>query len=162
MPTASPAIRALVELLTEAYDGPISPSSTWFIDNAPRSGLLGTLDALSAAEASAPPGGAGATVAAHAEHLRWSLALSRAVLGGDSPAADWEQSWAVRAVTAPEWDGLRRGLREQFEALRQELLSRPEVPPERLTEALAVVTHAAYHLGAIRQMVRSLGQVVPE
>jgi hypothetical protein len=45
-------INSVVELLTEAYDGPPDPSSTWFIDNTPDSGVLGLLEDVSALEAS--------------------------------------------------------------------------------------------------------------
>jgi hypothetical protein len=78
-------INSVVELLTEAYDGPPDPSSTWFIDNAPHSGVLGLLEDVSAVEASKSVDGSGetgTTIAAHTEHLRWSLEMMIAAIGG--------------------------------------------------------------------------------
>ena len=50
LPTAT-LIQSIADLLTEAYAGPPNPSSTWFIDNEPDSGILGILAGVSAAEA---------------------------------------------------------------------------------------------------------------
>ncbi len=36
-------INSLVELIVEAYDGPVDPNVTWFIDNQPDSGVFGVL-----------------------------------------------------------------------------------------------------------------------
>src|SRR4051812_28681114 len=69
-------IGAVVTLLTEAYAGPPDASSTWFIDNEPDCGILGVLSSVTAAQASTSvdsSGGPGSTIAANAEHLRWSL-----------------------------------------------------------------------------------------
>ncbi len=62
-------VNSIAELLTEAYAGPSDPSSTWFIDNEPDSGILGLLDRVSAVEASQPVdkmGNPGSTIAANA------------------------------------------------------------------------------------------------
>lgn len=164
IPSAA-VIDAVSALFTEAFEGPPDAAHTWFTDNEPGSGLFGTLDRLTAAEASTPPGGAeaseatgapGATVAAHVEHLRWSLALSNALARGERPAADWEESWSVRAVDAPEWDRLREALRSEYRAMRDDMRSRADLPAALVTPGIALVAHAAYHLGAIRQLARAL------
>ena len=148
---------AIANLFTEAYEGPADPSSTWFTDNAPGCAVLGTLDRLSADQASVPLGqGAGSTIASHAEHLRWGLALSNALVRGETVSGDWEQSWLVRTVTAAEWDDLRGALRREFETLRQAMRSQTDLPEAYVTAGIAIVAHGAYHLGAIRQMVRQL------
>ncbi len=158
----SPAvISAVADLFREAYEGPQDPSSTWFTDNQPGSGVLGVLDALSSVQASTPLGGSGApqqgaTIAAHAEHLRWSLALSNALARGEQPEGDWEQSWSVRTVTAEEWERLRMALRQEYTSLLQAIQARGNLPAELVTPGIAIVAHGAYHLGAIRQMVRLL------
>ena len=163
----SPAvIRAVADLFREAYEGSQDPSSTWFTDNQPGSGVLGTLDSLSSEQASTPLAGSGApqqqgaTIAAHAEHLRWSLALSNALARGEQPEGDWEQSWSVRTVTAEEWERLRTALRQEYTSLLQAIQARSDLPAELVTPGIAIVAHAAYHLGAIRQMVRLLEAAV--
>src|SRR5690349_19721648 len=63
---------AVANLFTEAYEGSGDPASTWFTDNEPGCAVLGTLDRLSAEQASVSFGqGASSTIASHAEHLRW-------------------------------------------------------------------------------------------
>jgi hypothetical protein len=51
------------------------------------------------------------------------------------------------------WDRLRGELRLEFETLRQALKSQTALPEEYLSGVIALVPHAAYHLGTIRQMV---------
>ena len=143
-------------LLTEAYAGPPDPSSTWFIDNEPDSGILGTLKNVSAAEASHSmdgKGGSGSTIASHAEHLRWSLAQSNAAMRGE-PFGNWGESWQIVQVDPVEWDLLRDNLRAEFETLSKTMPEQSgELVGDTLTGVLALLPHAAFHLGILRQMV---------
>jgi len=71
--SSTAVLNSIVYLLTEAYAGPPDPSSTWFIDNEPDSGVLGIIASVTAAEASSSVDGRGesdTTIAANAEHLR--------------------------------------------------------------------------------------------
>jgi hypothetical protein len=148
-------INSVVSLLTEAYDGPPNPSETWFIDNDPNSGILGILDGISASEASFSVDGSeqsGSTIAANAEHLRWSLANANAALRGETYQQNWRESWNLLHADEAEWERLRRALRGEFEALRQTIKQQTELQGEYLTGVLALIPHAAYHLGTIRQM----------
>ena len=155
MISTNAVINSIVELLTEAYDGPPNPSSTWFIDNEPDSGILDILAGISAAEASTSVDGSGetgSTIAANTEHLRWSLAMMNAAIRGE-PLGDWKESWLLVHVDSAGWDRLRSALRSEFETLRQALKSQTVLPEEYLTGTLALLPHAAYHLGTIRQMI---------
>lgn len=142
-------------LLTEAYLGPPNPASTWFIDNEPDSGVLGLLTNVSAAEASTSVDGsgeAGTTIASHLEHLRWSLGMMNAAIRGE-PLGEWSESWQVVTVDEAGWDRLRSSLREELETLLRAFKSQRELPEDYLTGVLALLPHAAYHLGNIRQMI---------
>ena len=142
---------ALLELFSEAYTGP-NHAYTWFIDNAPGSGLFGTLDALNAEEAS-HAGPSGRTIAAHAEHLRWSLALANAFARNEEPQLDWKESWTVKWVDADAWERLKNDLRGEYETLYAALERQEDFSDRQLlTGIMALVPHAAYHLGAIRQL----------
>lgn len=148
-------ISSVIELLTEAYDGPPDPSSTWFIDNEPDSGILGILAGISAEEASTSvdsSGKAGSTIVANAEHLCWSLEMMNAAIRGEA-LGDWKESWRVLYADETEWDRLRSSLRAEFETLLQALKAQIELPEEYLNGLLALLPHAAYHLGTIRQMI---------
>jgi hypothetical protein len=148
----------LLELFTEAYDGP-NHSYTWFIDNAPKSGLLGTLEDISSDEASRTFIKNGATIAAHTEHMRWSLAQTNAMMRDEQPSQNWSESWLTNVVTPDEWDRLRSNLRKEYETLRQGIEKQPNFSDQQiLTGAFSFVAHAVYHLGSIRQMKKLLGK----
>jgi len=143
----------IVEFLGEAYDGPSHPY-TWFINNDPESGILGTIKKLKAEEASTPIIENGTTIAAHIEHLRWSLNKINSLLCGESPTMNWSESWRVRRVDSEDWMLLIEQLRREYNRLVKSLSSGVSLASdEQLKEVLALIPHAAYHLGAIRQMV---------
>jgi hypothetical protein len=149
---------SIVTLLTEAYPGPPDHSSTWFIDNEPDCGILGILRDVTAQEASQSVDGTGhpgTTIAAHTEHLHWSLAnMNRAMSGG--AFGKWSESWELKEANAAEWDRLRSALRNEFEILCRGLRRQTELDPQYLTGGLALAAHAAYHLGNLRQMKERL------
>jgi hypothetical protein len=154
--TTTDLIRSIVDLLTEAYAGPPNPEETWVIDNEPDSGILGILAGVSAAEASSPGDGkeeAGSTIAANAEHLRWSLANANAQIRNETFNPNWGDSWLLIRADEAEWARLRQALRAEYETLRDALHKLDDLPSEYYTGVLALIAHAAYHLGTIRQMI---------
>jgi hypothetical protein len=156
----STLIESINTLVTEAYAGPPDPRSTWFIDNESDSGILGILAGVSAAEASISVDGSGnpgTTIASHAEHLHWSLHnMNIAMKGG--LFGNWKESWSLNSANPAVWDRLRAELRYELELLRENLKQQTELPGEYLTGGLALLPHAAYHLGTIRQMVERVRQ----
>jgi hypothetical protein len=144
-------LRAVMPILAEAFAGPADPNSTQFLNNEPDCGVFGTLDGLSAAQASTPPAPGRSTAAAHAEHLRFSLDVSTRWLRGDHAKADWPSSWAVQSVDEEGWMRLRERLRDEYAQFLELLDARPEMDEELLGGIVATVAHAAYHLGALRQ-----------
>lgn len=145
-------LRAVMPIFAEAWTGPADPRSTNFVDNVPDCGVFGTLDRLSAVAASTPPAPGRSTAAAHAEHLRFSLDVSTRWLRGDSAKADWSRSWAVQSVDDKEWTHLRERLREVYAQFVELIEARPEMDEELLAGIVGTVAHAAYHLGALRQL----------
>lgn len=147
---------SIVELLTEAYAGPPDPRTTWFIDNEPDAGILGLLATVSAAEASKsvhPNGDSGSTIAAHAEHLRWSLANANGALRGQAYQSNWNESWQLLDADEEQWNQLRQAIRAEFESISEAIKRQEELPGPYLNGLLALIPHAAYHLGTIRQMI---------
>jgi len=143
---------AIVEFLEEVYDGP-KHRYTWFIGNEPDSGLLGTIRGITAVEASTPVVEEGTTVAAHIGHLRWTLLKANSFIRGENPSWDWSESWAVRRVDPEEWASLIGSLESEFRVLVQSIRSGIAwQSDEQYKEVLALIPHASYHLGAIRQM----------
>jgi hypothetical protein len=152
-------VRILAELLEEAHVGPPNPKLTWITTNEPDSGFLGTLSHVSAETASRPPAPGMSTIAAHAQHLLFSLSLANRAAKGEDPYtnADWAGSWRVQTVDAAAWDQVRGSLRREHELLVTEIKERPTWDdPIILQGMMALIGHGAYHLGAIRQIRRTL------
>src|SRR6186997_1836569 len=105
---------ALSRLFSELVDG-TSGHGDAFIPNTGDVGLLRSLDKLSPADASTSVN-EGATIAAHAQHVRYGLSLmNRWAREGGNPFADakWDEAWKTRAVDPSEWDEIRGGLRTE-------------------------------------------------
>lgn len=130
-------------LLTEAFDG---SSQVWFSDR--NTGLFSSLQDLTAEQVSETG------IAAHTEHLRWSLSKVNAMMRGERPAMNWAQSWAVKTVSESEWQSLLEQLKLEYQALQTNMPANPDLNDRMfVTSGVALVAHAAYHLGAIRQMM---------
>lgn len=146
-------LRAVLPLLSEAFAGPADPRSTNFVNNEPDCGVFGTLDALTAEQASTPLQEDGATAASQAHHLRFSLDVSIRWLRGEHQKADWARSWEVRRVDDAAWTELRDQLRRAYDEFVVMVHQRP-MDSELLAGLVGTVAHAAYHLGALRQITR--------
>lgn len=145
----------LSTLAQEAYDGPEDPRMTWFADNEPACGILGTLGALSAEEASRPfaPGDC-AGAATHAGHLLFALNLANRALRGENvhATAVWKDSWKHTRVDEAAWRELLAGLRAEYDSFRLAISEGlPYADRMNLTGAIGQLAHGAWHLGAIRQ-----------
>jgi hypothetical protein len=81
------SLNMFFELFDELYTGSIKPP-VWVIDPGPASGILGVLTTVSAQQASTPLVQGGSTIAAHAEHLRWSLQFALSFFKGKVPDSD--------------------------------------------------------------------------
>ena len=145
--------RILTRLFAELVDGANDPGGAFML-NSGDAGLLRSLDKLSAAAASHSVNG-GATIAAHAQHLRYGLSLmNRWAKEGGNPFADakWEEAWKIDTVDAAAWDEIRHGLRDEAREWMQTLGAPRTVNDIELTGVIASIPHLAYHLGAIRQI----------
>jgi hypothetical protein len=159
-PTA--VIQSITTLFSEVYAGPANPRSTWFIDNEPDSGILGLIEKISAKEASLSTNRnqPGTTIAAHIEHLRWSLANANSALQGQPYQGNWSESWNTLEADEAKWEYLRSNLKQEFELLRENLQKQTELSGDYLTGVMALVPHAAYHLATIRQLIERAHQEV--
>lgn len=144
---------ALTALLSELVDGSTDAGNA-FILNTGDIGLLRSLDKLSADEASRSAND-GATIAAHAQHLRYGLSLMNrwANEGGDPfTGARWDEAWKISDVDARQWTEIRSGLQEESHRWLNALSEPRETTPVELKGMTGSVAHLAYHLGAIRQI----------
>ena len=142
----------LETLFSELVNGPSSSGA--FILNSGDAGLLRSLDNIPADGASLSING-GATLAAHAQHVRYGLSLmNRWAREGGNPFADatWDEAWKISAVNATEWDAIRSGLHGETADWLHVLNTPREVAGVELSGMIASIAHLAYHLGAIRQI----------
>lgn len=145
----SPALDRLFRELVEGTE-----PAEGFVLNTGDVGLLRSLDKLSPDQASRAVNG-GATIAAHAQHLRYGLSLmNRWAREGGNPFADatWDKAWSTSSVDAAQWTEIRDGLRHEASRWREALASPREVNEVELTGMIASAAHLAYHFGAIRQI----------
>src|SRR5688572_24071579 len=101
--------KALRRVFSELVSG-TSPKGG-FVLNSGDVGLLASLDRLTAAEASHSAND-GATIAAHAQHVRYGLELMNvwATSGGNPFAnARWDAAWTIGRVDEAQWQEIRNG-----------------------------------------------------
>lgn len=148
--TISPA---LAVLFSELVNG-AAPGGNAFILNSGDVGLMRSLDKLSATDASKSVND-GATIAAHAQHLRYGLSLmNRWVTEGGNPFANatWDEAWKTKGVDAAQWEEIRSGLNNEVQRWLRALEAPREVGDAGLKGIIGSIAHLGYHLGAIRQI----------
>jgi len=144
---------SLARVFAELVDG-VPAANGGFVLNTGDAGLLASLGKLSAADASRSANG-GATIAAHAQHLRYGLSLMNewAARGGNPFAnAKWDDAWKVSGVDGSAWADICGGLRDEAHRWLSALRSPRTVTDIEFSGMIASVAHLAYHLGAIRQI----------
>ncbi len=145
----------LSTLLNELLNG--APEKGAYMLNPGDAGLLKSLELLSPSSASQAKNG-GAPIAAHVDHLRYGLSLMNRWSAGENPFvdADWSASWRIGEVSEGQWNEIRSGLKNEAEKWLSEISVPREVDQTELNGILGSISHLAYHLGAIRQIDRSL------
>lgn len=147
---------SLTRLFSELVDG-LTGRPGGYILNTGDEGLLRSLGKLSAADASRNVND-GATVAAHAQHLRYGLSLMNewASKGGNPFAnAKWDEAWKIATVDDAAWQEIRTGLRGETQQWMEILNTPREASGVELTGLISSIGHFAYHMGAIRQIDKS-------
>lgn len=148
---------SLAHLFAELTEG--APPDEGYILNGGDPGLLRSLEGLSAAAASKPPAPGRGSIASHVDHVCYGLdLLLRWSEGETNPwgTADWAASWTRTTVSDEEWTALRARLRQTARRWHAALQTPRELSMLEVNGILASVAHLAYHLGAIRQIDRSV------
>ncbi len=147
--------KVLQDLLREILFGP--PGDWAFVLNPGSPGLLAVLEPVAYSQAVKVPPGCNASIAAHTNHLLYSLDLIHQWAEGDPnpfATADWGRSWTVDGLDEQEWSQIKARLRDRS-GYWLEFLSKPrEWDPISLSGATASLPHIAYHFGAIKQLLK--------
>ncbi len=141
-------VKSLQYLLKETFEGSPAGSSSIYLDRGV--GFFSTLDELNAEQASFSI--TEMTVAAHSEHARYYLEVLNNFLGGMVQTADWDRSWAKKEVDDKEWEELKSNFRVMYKTVGETFQKIEDWNDDKITEAMAIIVHSAYHLGAIRQI----------
>ena len=144
------AVGLVVRMLRESFEGAPGPW-TYFTDTAVGTGVLSTIDALSATQASQAGGPGHTTIAGHVHHLESSVTLTTRALRGEAVSRDRSRSWTVTAVDDAAWAALRASLRGAYQDLVVAVGMRSAWDEDTIGTTFGAIAHAAYHLGAIRQ-----------
>jgi hypothetical protein len=138
----------ILGVLAEAFDGP-QQSWSYFTDSGRDSGLLGTLERLSAADASRILGRT--SIAAHVHHVIFGLEASAAWIEGDRTTRKWSESWNLTEADDERWRRMREELRSGYRDLKKDIELFAASSAESMGGVVGALAHVAYHLGAIRQ-----------
>ena len=154
MKTINPAdfTGALLILFKETFEG--MSASAQHVYLARDGNIFTTLGKIDAAQASADINSN--TIAAHSEHTRFYLELLDNYLNRDLRIIDFKQSWRIKTVSEDEWDELRENMSKIYRKVSETFTKHDEWALDTITVAMGIVAHTAYHLGAIRQMLKNL------
>jgi hypothetical protein len=143
----------LTTLFSELVDGATNREGAYIL-NSGDVGLIASLDRLTAGDASRSVND-GATIAAHAQHVRYGLSLMNSwARDGGNPFANakWDEAWKTSAVGDSEWAEIRDGLRAEARSWLAALKTPRDASPVEVAGMIGSIAHLAYHLGAIRQI----------
>jgi len=153
-------VKSWLEVLQEACEGGKPGQGTAFLDGtkadgSQNHGLFATLDSLSAAQASEPTV-LGTSVAAHAAHSAYHMEVGLRWAQGDRGPFDWKDSFEPRAVDEAQWKALRERVRAAYAGILELAHNTTNWDEDAAGGLAASLAHLAYHLGAIRQVVKLL------
>jgi hypothetical protein len=146
--------QSAAKLFREAFEGREEGKDyTWFVEG--KEAILPTLDGIDAMTASHSPGSGLPTLAAHAYHLRYILQWLNVPAGEVPPTENWESTWAKETVTDEEWDALRAEIKDRFDRAVKWMAENEDWSVDNAHMMfLAPLPHVAYHLGAMRVLVK--------
>lgn len=143
--------RTLLMLLAEVFG--VSPLEHGLVLDNGSSGYLAVLADVDGATASRSLKPGHATLAAHVGHMAWFLENVIRIVDGERFQPNWAESWTVDVVDDAGWDALRERRRANYDALVLRLETRETLSDEDIGGSLVMITHLAYHLGEVRQML---------
>ena len=145
---------AVAYLLRETFEGSPAGQPSAYLDRGV--GFFVTLNELTADQASKDLHGT--SVAAQTEHAKFYLDRLCEFIHGRTERVNWDDSWLIETVNEKEWDALRSTVRRTYENTLRCLADEHEWPEPKIGMAIGLVAHTAYHLGAVRQIIKILQQ----
>lgn len=144
-------LKEILVILRETFEGSPEGQGSAFLDRGV--GFLNTIAEVNAERASQFV--SGTTIAAHTEHAKFYLDRLVEFLNGRSEKVNWEDSWLIETVNETEWNALRETVDKTYENVLRCFAAIETWDENNIGEAIAMIAHTAYHLGAIRQIAKS-------
>jgi hypothetical protein len=145
-------VESIAYLLLETFEGSPEGQGSAYLDQGV--GFFNTIDKVSAAGAS--QAFYGTTIAAHTEHAKFYLDRLCEFINGRSAKVNWEDSWLIETVNDEEWDALQSAVRTSYEDTLRCIAEPREWAEMQIGMAIGLIAHTAYHLGAIRQIAKTV------
>jgi len=147
-------IESVAYLLRETFEGSPEGQPSAYLDRGV--GFFNTLDGLSAEQVSREYGDT--TIAAQTEHAKFYLDRLCEFIGGRNEKVNWEDSWLIETVNNSEWDALREAMRQAYQNALKCIASVSYWDTRKAGMAIGLIAHTAYHLGAVRQIAKSVNE----
>lgn len=144
-------LKDVLLIFGETFEGSPEEGSA-YLDRG--TGVFSTVEALSADQVSDKFGST--SIVAHVEHLKFYLDRLVEFINGRVEPVNWDQSWLIETVNDAEWDVLKAGLKKSYDAALKCFAEVEEWNQNNIGDAIAMIAHSAYHLGAIRQMAKTV------
>ena len=148
-------VESIAYLLHETFEGSPEGQPSAYLDRG--TGFINTLDGLSADEVSREV--AGMTIAAQTEHAKFYLDRLCEFMNGRVERVNWDDSWLIETVDEQEWDALRAAVKTTYQNSLRCLADVADWDERKAGMAVGLIAHTAYHLGAIRQIAKSVKSV---
>jgi len=145
-------LKSILYLLSETFEGSPDGQGSAYLDRGV--GIFNTLEKLSAEQVSREF--AATTIAAQLEHAKFYLDRLCEFMTGRTEKVNWEQSWLIDEVNETEWNALRDSARKSYEDTLRCLAGIEDWSEDNVGMAMGMLAHTAYHLGAIRQIAKSV------
>ena len=145
-------VRSLAYLFRETFEGSPEGQGSAYLDRGV--GIFKTLDETTADQVSRSLNGT--TAAAQTAHAKFYLDRIAEFVGGRTEPVKWDQSWLIETVSDEEWDALRSSVRRSYENTLRLIAENDNWSEENVGMAMAMLAHTAYHLGAIRQILKNV------
>lgn len=147
-------VNNLLFFLTETFEGTPEFPTAYLDTNV---SFFDACRDISAAQASTPISDGGMTIAAHVEHTRFYMALLLQHMQAQTTKdVNWDDTWLQQTVLENTWHTLTHDLETNYQAVKSHIQNTGNWHNADVGDALAIVVHSAYHLGAVRQIMKVL------
>ena len=145
-------VESVAYLLMETFEGSPEGQPSAFLDRG--AGLFSTIRPLTAEQVSREI--SGTTIVSQLEHAKFYLDRLCEFMGGRTEKVNWEDGWLIEQVSSEEWAALKETVTKSYENVLLCIAGTDEWTEDQVGMAIGMVAHTAYHLGAIRQLAKTL------